>query len=104
MFRMLVPHLLPLNKLLEKMIRERRQRKDEDYPEVPLNKFDPNLFKLLPRPTAPAQPPAPSPTPEPEKLKQGKKKQQPQQQSKQSDQSRSRPKFQRKPLYYIKKR
>lgn len=49
MFRMLAPHLLPGNKSVESIRKAREKKKDDDFPLVPLNKLDPNVFKCLPK-------------------------------------------------------
>ncbi|KAK4871964.1 hypothetical protein RN001_016088 [Aquatica leii] len=101
LFRMLAPHLLPLNKSLEMLNGECRNQKDDNCSDIPLNKLDPNLFKLLPRTAVPVLVRT-NTAPEPEKPKPIRKKLQ----YKQADQIRKTriPRVQRKPLYYIKKR
>lgn len=84
MFRMLAPHLLPFNKPVEVLRKQKNRKIDDDYPEIPLNKLDPNVFKCLPR--------APPITDDRSNSLKSPKKKKP-------EREKPKPKFQRKPLY-----
>ncbi|KAB0799232.1 hypothetical protein PPYR_07112 [Photinus pyralis] len=47
--RQLAPHLLPLNKSIERVNREREIDKSDNCAEIPVNRLDPNLFESCPR-------------------------------------------------------
>ncbi|KAF2879560.1 hypothetical protein ILUMI_26609 [Ignelater luminosus] len=107
MFRMLLPSFNTFGKTLEKMKKARRLKKDNDFPEVPLNKLDPNLFTILPRAVTPVSQKVVAPPPVvsvPEKPKVTKRKPifSPIQTRRECC-VRSPVKYKRKPLYYIKK-
>lgn len=108
MFRMLLPSFNTMGKTLEKMKKEKRSKKDNDFPEIPLNKLDSNIFTLLPRAATPISEKILSPAlpaPEPDKPKVTKRKQilSPIQTRRECC-IRAPVKYKRKPLYYIKKR
>ncbi|XP_031335872.1 tubulin polyglutamylase complex subunit 2-like [Photinus pyralis] len=97
LFRMLAPHLLPLSKTIESTNREQEEEKNDNCSEVPINKLDPNLFKLLPRTAIPVLIRSVT-SPQPEKTATRKKA------YKQADQThKPRTRMLRKPLYYVKK-
>lgn len=45
MFRLLAPHLLPGCKSIEMIRKSRDVKHDDEFPTIPLNKLDPNVFK-----------------------------------------------------------
>ncbi|KAF5303758.1 hypothetical protein FQA39_LY09831 [Lamprigera yunnana] len=100
-FRMLAPHLLPLNKSIEKLNPENPQTVNNYSHDIPMNKLNPNLFKILPRTAIPVLVRR-IPSPEQEKPRPIKKKMQ----YKQMDQTRKArtQRTSRKPLHYVKTR
>lgn len=49
MFRLLAPNLLPGSKSIELIRKTREAKNDDEFPTVPLNKLDPNVFKSAPK-------------------------------------------------------
>lgn len=81
---MLAPHLLPFSKPIEVLRKQKNKKTDEDFPEIPVNKLDPNVFKCLPR-----APPMIDDRSISAKIPKKKK----------PEREKPKPKFQRKPLY-----
>lgn len=49
MFRILAPHLLPFNKPVEALQKQRSKKTDDDFSDIPINKIDSSVFKCLPK-------------------------------------------------------